>query len=108
MHKLKEPWQMWWNYVDDVVKEHNSENISRSTNMTPNEAAKPTNQNDVKTNLEAIRKSNNPQEAIEKGDEVRVMIKKNWQSVSTRLDGQDLQADKEARVESRVLARRPT
>ena len=21
VHKLKEPWQMWWNYVDDVVDE---------------------------------------------------------------------------------------
>jgi len=76
VHQLKEPWQMWWNYVDDVVKEYNSENVSRSTKMTPNEAAKAENQQEVKTNLESIRKSDNPQPVIEKGDEVRVMVKK--------------------------------
>jgi hypothetical protein len=78
VHKLKEPWQMWWNYVDDVVKEYNSENVSRSTQMTPNEAAKAENQQEVKTNLESIRKSDNPQPVIEKGDEVRVMVKKKF------------------------------
>ena len=78
VHKLKEPWQMWWNYVDDVVKEYNSENVSRSTKMTPNEAAKAENQQEVKTNLESIRKSDNPQPIIEKGDEVRVMVKKKF------------------------------
>jgi hypothetical protein len=78
VHKLKEPWQMWWNYVDDVVKEYNSENVSRSTQMTPNEAAKAENQQEVKTNLESIRKSDNPQPVIKKGDEVRVMVKKKF------------------------------
>ena len=78
VHKLKEPWQMWWNYVDDVVKEYNSENVSRSTKMTPNEAAKAENQHEVKTNLESIRKSDNPQPVIKKGDEVRVMVKKKF------------------------------
>ena len=78
VHQLKEPWQMWWNYVDDVVKEYNSENVSRSTKMTPNEAAKEENQQEVKTNLESIRKSDNPQPVIEKGDEVRVMVKKKF------------------------------
>ena len=78
VHKLKEPWQMWWNYVDDVVKEYNSENVSRSTQMTPNEAAKAENQHEVKTNLESIRKSDNPQPVIKKGDEVRVMVKKKF------------------------------
>ena len=77
VRKLKEPWQMWWNYVDDVVKEYNSENVSRSTQMTPNEATKPENQQDVKTNLESIRRSDNPQPVINIGDEVRVMVKKN-------------------------------
>ncbi len=43
VHKLKTPGQMWWSYIGDVVKEHNSENFSRSTKMTPNEAAKPQN-----------------------------------------------------------------
>jgi len=78
VHKLKEPWQMWWNYVDDVVKEYNSENVSRSTKMTPDEAAKASNQQEVKTNLESIRKSDNPQDVISIGDEVRVMIKKKF------------------------------
>ena len=78
VHQLKEPWQMWWNYVDDVVKEYNSENVSRSTKMTPNEAAKAENQQEVKTNLESIRKSDNPQPVIKKGDEVRVMVKKKF------------------------------
>ena len=78
VHKLKEPWQMWWNYVDDVVEEYNSENVSRSTKMTPNEAAKASNQREVKTNLESIRKSDNPQDIINVGDEVRVMIKKKF------------------------------
>ena len=78
VHKLKEPWQMWWNYVDDVAKEYNSENVSRSTKMTPNEAAKAENQHEVKTNLESIRKSDNPQPVINIGDDVRVMVKKRF------------------------------
>ena len=67
---------MWWNYVDDVVQEYNNENVSRSTKMTPDEAAKASNQREVKTNLESIRKSDNPQDVINVGDKVRVMIKK--------------------------------
>ncbi len=66
--------------MDDVVKEYNSENVSRSTKMTPNEAAKPGNQQEVKTNVESIRKSDNPQPVIKKGDEVRVMVKKSLTS----------------------------
>ena len=64
--------------MDDVVKEYNSENVSRSTKMTPNEAAKASNQREVKTNLESIRKSDNPQDVINVGDEVRVMVKKKF------------------------------
>ena len=76
VHKLGgKPEHMWWNNVDDVVKEYNSENVSRSTKMTPNEAAKPENQQDAKTNLESIRRSENPQPVINIGDEVRVMKK---------------------------------
>ena len=44
--------------------------------MTPNEAADPDNQKKVKTQLESIRKSDNPQPRIEAGDKVRVIIKK--------------------------------
>ncbi len=75
VHKLKEPWQMRWNWVDDVAKEYKSEKVSRSTKITPNEAAKPENQQEVKTNLESIRKSDNPQPVINIGDNVRVMVK---------------------------------
>ena len=59
--KLGEPRHTWWEEVDSVVNEYNREHVSRSTKMTANEAHKPANQNEVKTNLEAIRKSNNPQ-----------------------------------------------
>jgi hypothetical protein len=62
--------------VDSVVDEYNREHVSRSTQMTPNNADKPENRNEVKTNLEAIRKSNNQQPTIDVGDEVRVMVKK--------------------------------
>ena len=46
--------------------------------MTPNEAAKPENQQEVKTNLESIRKSDRPQPVINIGDDVRVMVKKKF------------------------------
>ena len=46
--------------------------------MTANEAHRPDNKNKVKTNLEAIRKMNNPQPTINVGDEVRVMVKKKF------------------------------
>ena len=46
--------------------------------MTPNEAHDPANTTEVKTNLESIRKMDNPQPIIKKGDEVRVMIKKKF------------------------------
>ena len=39
---------------------------------------KPRNQQEVKTNLESIRKSDNPQPVIKIGDEVRVMVKKKF------------------------------
>ena len=73
--KIGKPQQMWWNYVDDVVDEYNGEHVSRSTHMTPDTAHKPENTTEVKTNLEAIRKMDNPQPTINVGDEVRVMIK---------------------------------
>ena len=72
---LGEPRHTWWQEVDEVVKEYNEEHISRSTQMTANEAHRPDNRVKVKTNLEAIRKLNNPQPIIDAGDEVRVMVK---------------------------------
>ncbi len=35
VHKLKEPRQRWWSYVDDVVDEYNEENVIRNTQMRP-------------------------------------------------------------------------
>ena len=64
--------------MDSVVDQYNREHVSRSTQMTPNNAHKPENKSEVKTNLEAIRKSNNPQPTIDVGDEVRVMMKKKF------------------------------
>ena len=78
VEKIGEPRQTWWTEVDSVVDEYNREHVSRSTQMTPNNAHKPENKNEVKTNLEAIRKSNNPQPTIDVGDEVRVMVKKRF------------------------------
>ena len=66
----------WWDVVGSVVKEYNEEHVSRSTKMTPIEAAKDSNRDVVKTNLEAARKMDNPQDRIHVGDQVRVMKKK--------------------------------
>ena len=46
--------------------------------MTPDKAAKPENQTEVKTNLESIRKMDNPQPRLDSGDQVRVVIKKKF------------------------------
>ena len=71
--------QKWWEVVDDVVNDYNKNHKSRSTLMTPNEATDPKNQKEVKTQLESIRKSDNPQPRIEAGDKVRVIIKKKFE-----------------------------
>ena len=47
--------------VDGVVKEYNDNHISRNTLMTPNDARKKENQTEVKTQLESIKKTENPQ-----------------------------------------------
>jgi hypothetical protein len=78
VEKLGEPRHTWWTEVDSVVGEYNREHVSRRTQMTPNNADKPENRNEVKTNLEDIRKLNNPQPSIDVGDEVRVMVKKKF------------------------------
>ena len=69
----------WWEVVDDVVNDYNNNHKSRSTLMTPNDAGKEKNQKEVKTQLESIRKSDNPQPRIEAGDKVRVIIKKKFE-----------------------------
>ena len=68
----------WWDVVPAVVKKYNSKHKSRSTLMTPDNAAKPENQVEVKTNLESIRKTDNPQPKLDSGDQVRVVIKKKF------------------------------
>ena len=65
----------WWEVVDAVVKDYNENHVSRSTLMTPNDAEKKENQTQVKTQLESIRKTDNPQPRIAEGDKVRVVIK---------------------------------
>ena len=64
--------------MDSIVDEYNREHVSRRTQMTPNNAHMPENKNEVRTNLEAIRKSTNPQPTIDVGDEVRVMVNKRF------------------------------
>ena len=61
------------------MKDYNKNHVSRSTLMTPNDAGKDENRNEVKTQLESIRKSNSPQPRIEAGDKVRVIIKKKFE-----------------------------
>ena len=61
------------------MKDYNKNHKSRSTLMTPNDAGKKQNQTEVKTQLESIRKSDNPQPRIEAGDKVRVVIKKKFE-----------------------------
>jgi len=68
----------WWEVVPAVVKKYNQEHQSRSAMMTPEKAAKPENQTEVKTNLESIRKMDNPQPRLDSGDQVRVVIKKKF------------------------------
>ena len=45
--------------------------------MTPNNAGKK--ENEVKTQLESIRKSDNPQPRIDQGEKVRVIVKKKFE-----------------------------
>ena len=47
--------------------------------MTPNDAGKEENKTKVKTQLESIRKTDNPQPRLEEGDKVRVVVKKKFE-----------------------------
>ena len=62
-----------------MVKEYNEKHVSRNTLMTPNGAGKKENQTEVKTQLESIKKTDNPQPRIEAGDTVRVVVKKKFE-----------------------------
>ena len=61
---------------DEVEKKYNTEHVSRSTKMTPMEAAEDKNRVQVKTNLEAIRRTDNPQPKLQVGDSVGRSMKK--------------------------------
>ena len=69
----------WWEVVDAVVKDYNENRVNRKTLMTPNDAGKKENQTEVQTQLESIRKTDNPQPRIEAGDKVRVVVKKKFE-----------------------------
>ena len=62
-----------------MVKEYNENRINRSTLMTPNDAGKKKNQTEVKTQMESIKETDNPQPRIEAGDKVRVVVKKKFE-----------------------------
>ena len=62
-----------------MVKGYNENHVSRSTRMTPKDAAKESNRDEVKEQLESIRKTDNPQPRIAEGDKVRVVIKKKFE-----------------------------
>ncbi|MFM7984129.1 MAG: hypothetical protein ACKPKO_32870, partial [Candidatus Fonsibacter sp.] len=47
--------------------------------MTPNDAEEKENPEKVKTQLESIRKTDNPQPRIDQGDKVRVIFKKKFE-----------------------------
>ena len=57
------------------MQDYNENHVSRSTLMTPKDAEKKENQAQVKTDLESIRKSDNPQPRLERGDKVKVIVK---------------------------------
>ena len=58
---------------------YNESRVSRNTLMTPNDAGKKENHDEVKTQLESIRKTDNPQPRIDQGDKVRVIVKKKFE-----------------------------
>ena len=50
-----------------MVKDYNENRVSRSTLMAQKDAEKKDNQTEVKTQLESIRKTDNPQPRIAEG-----------------------------------------
>jgi hypothetical protein len=73
------PGDKWWQVVPEVVERYNKEHVSRSTKMTPMEASQEKNRQQVKTNLESIRKMDNNQPRLDAGDKVRVILKKKFE-----------------------------
>ena len=79
IHAIRGTNNMWWEVVDAVAKGYTENHVSRSTLMTPKDAEKKDNQTQVKTQLESIRKSDNPQPRMAEGDKVKVVIKKKFE-----------------------------
>ena len=61
------------------MKDYSENHVSRNTLMTPNDAGKKENQTEVKTQLESVKKTDNPQPRIEAGDKVRVVVKNKFE-----------------------------
>ena len=73
------PGEKWWQVEDEVERKYNTEHVSRSTKMTPMEASEDKNRVQVKTKLEAIRRTDNPQARLQVGDRVRRIMKKKFE-----------------------------
>ena len=54
------PGEKWWQVEGEVEEKYNKLHVSRSTKMTPMEASEDKNRARVKTNLEAIRRTDDP------------------------------------------------
>ena len=57
------------------MKDYNENHVNRNTLTTPNDAGKKENQTEVKTQLESIKTTDNPQPRIGAGDKVNVVVK---------------------------------
>ena len=61
--------------IANIVKEYNDNNINKITKLTPNDAAKPENEEEVRQKFIDNSKNNKPLEPIEKDDDVRIALK---------------------------------
>ena len=67
------------------MKGYNENHVSRSTQMTPKDAEKKENRAEVQTQLESIRKTDDPQPRIDHGDKVRVIVKKSSRNATCHI-----------------------
>ena len=70
-----EPESYWIKHYQEAVDFYNKENVQDTTNMIPEEAEKPENEFDVKTNLEINARHQRENPALEVGDVVRSIRK---------------------------------
>ena len=71
-----EPESYWKKHYQPIVDHYNQKNIQDTTNMTPDDAVKPENEYDVKTNLEIKAKHDLKYPVIQVGDTVRAFKKR--------------------------------